>query len=82
MEAEAEVARLREERNLDARERAHDAAEIARLRNERRGLWRFVKPVEGAPVVYVGVHAVRWYEAAGEYEPTAGFVQADLEVTP
>jgi hypothetical protein len=54
-------------------------AEIARLQEERRNLWRFVKPVEGAPVVYVGVHAVRWYEAAGEYEPTAGFVQAFAE---
>ena len=53
--------------------------EVERLRTERRGLWRFVKPVDGALVVYVGVHAVRWYEAAGEYEPTAGFVQAYLE---
>jgi hypothetical protein len=47
------------------------------LRAERRSLWRFVKPEEGVPVVFVGVHVVHWYEAAGEYEPTAGFVQAD-----
>jgi hypothetical protein len=53
--------------------------EVARLQTERRGLWKFVHPVDGAQVVYVGVHAVSWHKITGE-EPTAGFVQADLDV--
>jgi hypothetical protein len=84
--AEDEVARLRnlchtyrEDADENARHLVAVRAEVARLREERRSLWCFVKPEEGVPVVYVGVHVVRWYEAAGEYEPTAGFVRVEDE---
>ena len=69
-------ARVAEDRRIHRATQMQNEAEITRLQTERRSLWRFVKPEEGAQVVYLGVHAVRWYEAAGEYEPTAGFIQA------
>ena len=82
--AEKEVDRLRAAAAFDSLLAPLDSAEIIalrievdRLRKERRSLWKFVKPVEGVQLVYLGVHAVRWYEAAGEYKPTAGFIQAN-----
>ena len=39
-------------------------------------MWELIKPLEdGTPVVYVGVHAVRWHPEWGH--PTVGFVEAD-----
>lgn len=52
-------------------------AENKRLRDDRKELWQFVKPVEGALISYVGVHTTRWCNEWGE--PTAGFVRAALE---
>jgi hypothetical protein len=49
-------------------------AELAASKAERHGLWRFIKPDIGTPVVYVGVYVTRWQPEWGE--PTAGFVQA------
>ena len=37
--------------------------------------WKMVELVEGEPVVYVGVHALRWQSEWGE--PRVGFIQAD-----
>ena len=51
------------------------ADEVERLRAERRGLWRFVEPVEGALLVYCAVHTIQWRSEWGE--PTAGFVQVE-----
>ena len=51
------------------------ADEVERLRAERRGLWRFVEPVEGALLVYCAVHTIQWRSEWGE--PAAGFVQAE-----
>jgi len=49
-------------------------SEVEQLRSERKSLWRFVTPTEGTPVVYVGVHVIRWRSEWGE--PAAGFIQA------
>lgn len=39
-------------------------------------MWKLIEPLEdGVPVVFVGVHALRWRPEWGE--PRVGFIQAD-----
>ena len=47
--------------------------EIEMLREELSYCWQQVELVEGEPVVYVGVHAIRWRSEWGV--PTVGFIQ-------
>jgi len=41
-------------------------------------LYKFVKPVDGALLQYVGVHVLRWKPAWGM--PTAGFVEIESDL--
>jgi hypothetical protein len=49
-------------------------ADNVQLRNVLKSSWRLIPdPTEGEPVVYVGVHAVRWQPEWGN--PTVAFIQ-------
>lgn len=49
-------------------------AEVKRLRAEKDALYRRVELVEGQPVQFLAVYALRWQPEWGE--PQAGFVEA------
>jgi hypothetical protein len=42
-------------------------------------LWAAVELMEGEPIVFVGVHAVKWQQEWGE--PSVGFDRVDLDIT-